>query len=291
VTDNDWLAGQFERWRPQLRSVAYGMLGSVSEADDAVQESWLRLDRSDAASINDLRGWLTTVVGRICLDMLRARGNRRESYTGIWLPEPLVASSESDPESRAILSDSVGLALMVVLDTLGPAERLAFVLHDVFGVPFDEVAEVIDRSPEAARQLASRARRRVQGAPVPDKDLNRQREVVDAFLVAARTGNMDGLLAVLDPDVVFRADQGAPYTLQPIRGADAVAARVLSTAPRFIHLASPVLVNGQAGALFSDTKAVGVIGFTVVDGLIVAIDLVADPNKLSQVNIPPYDVD
>jgi RNA polymerase sigma factor (sigma-70 family) len=291
VTDNDWLVGQFERWRPQLRSVAYGMLGSVSEADDAVQESWVRLDRSDAASINDLRGWLTTVVGRICLDMLRARGNRRESYTGIWLPEPLVASSESDPESRAILSDSVGLALMVVLDTLGPAERLAFVLHDVFGVPFDEIAEVIDRSPEAARQLASRARRRVQVAPVPDKDLNRQREVVDAFLVAARTGNMDGLLAVLDPDVVFRADQGAPYTLQPIRGADAVAARVLSTAPRFIHLASPVLVNGQAGALFSDTKAVGVIGFTVVDGLIVAIDLVADPQKLSQVNIPPYDVD
>jgi RNA polymerase sigma factor (sigma-70 family) len=291
VTDNDWLVGQFERWRPQLRSVAYGMLGSDSEADDAVQESWLRLDRSDAASINDLRGWLTTVVGRICLDMLRARGNRRESYTGIWLPEPLVASSESDPESQAILSDSVGLALMVVLDTLGPAERLAFVLHDVFGVPFDEIAEVIDRSPEAARQLASRARRRVQVAPVPDKDLNRQRKVVDAFLVAARTGNMDGLLAVLDPDVVFRADQGAPYTLQPIRGADAVAARVLSTAPRFIHLASPVLVNGQAGALFSDTKAVGVIGFTVVDGLIVAIDLVADPQKLSQVNIPPYDVD
>ena len=291
MTDNEWLVEQFERWRPQLRSVAYGMLGSVSEADDAVQESWLRLDRSDAAAINDLRGWLTTVVGRICLDMPRARGNRRESYTGTWLPEPLVASSESDPEGQAILADSVGLALMVVLDTLGPAERLAFVLHDVFGVPFEEIALVIDRSPEATRQIASRARRRVQLAPVPDKDLNRQREVVDAFLVAARTGNMDGLLAVLDPDVVFRADGGPTTQVPTTRGAKAVAARVLSTAPRFIHLASPVLVNGQAGALFSDTKAVGVIGFTIVDGLIVAIDLVADPQKLSQVNIPPYDVD
>jgi RNA polymerase sigma-70 factor (ECF subfamily) len=291
VTDDEWLVGQFERWRPQLRSVAYGMLGSVSEADDAVQESWLRLNRSDTASINDLRGWLTTVVGRICLDMLRARGNRRETYTGMWLPEPLVESSETDPESQAILADSVGLALMVVLDTLGPAERLAFVLHDVFGVPFEEIAEVIDRSPEAARQLASRARRRVQVAPVPDKDLNRQREVVDAFLVAARTGNMDGLLAVLDPDVVFRADVGPTNQLPTTHGADAVARRVLATAPRFIHLASPVLVNGQAGALFSDTKAVGVIGFTIVDGLIAAIDLVADPKKLTQVNIPPYNAD
>jgi RNA polymerase sigma-70 factor (ECF subfamily) len=291
VTDDEWLVGQFERWRPQLRSVAYRMLGSVSEADDAVQESWLRLNRSDTASINDLRGWLTTVVGRICLDMLRARGNRRETYTGMWLPEPLVESSETDPESQAILADSVGLALMVVLDTLGPAERLAFVLHDVFGVPFEEIAEVIDRSPEAARQLASRARRRVQVAPVPDKDLNRQREVVDAFLVAARTGNMDGLLAVLDPDVVFRADVGPTNQLPTTHGADAVARRVLATAPRFIHLASPVLVNGQAGALFSDTKAVGVIGFTIVDGLIAAIDLVADPKKLTQVNIPPYNAD
>jgi RNA polymerase sigma-70 factor (ECF subfamily) len=291
VTDNGWLIEQFERWRPQLRSVAYGMLGSVSEADDAVQESWLRLDRSDTAAINDLRGWLTTVVGRICLDMLRARGNRRENYTGVFLPEPLVASSESDPEAQAILADSVGLALMVVLDTLGPAERLAFVLHDVFGVPFEEIAAVIDRSPEATRQIASRARRRVQLAPVPDKDLNRQREVVDAFLVAARTGNMDGLLAVLDPDVVFRADGGPTTQVPTTRGAKAVAARVLSTAPRFIHLASPVLVNGQAGALFSDTKAVGVIGFTIVDGLIVAIDLVADPAKLTQVNIPPYNAD
>jgi RNA polymerase sigma-70 factor (ECF subfamily) len=291
VTDDEWLVGQFERWRPQLRSVAYRMLGSVSEADDAVQESWLRLNRSDTASINDLRGWLTTVVGRICLDMLRARGNRRETYTGMWLPEPLVDSSETDPESQAILADSVGLALMVVLDTLGPAERLAFVLHDVFGVPFEEIAEVIDRSPEAARQLASRARRRVQVAPVPDKDLNRQREVVDAFLVAARTGNMDGLLAVLDPDVVFRADVGPTNQLPTTHGADAVARRVLATAPRFIHLASPVLVNGQAGALFSDTKAVGVIGFTIVDGLIAAIDLDADPKKLTQVNIPPYNAD
>ncbi|MGZ4637697.1 MAG: RNA polymerase sigma factor SigJ [Actinomycetes bacterium] len=290
MDDKEWLAVQFERWRPQLRGVAYGMLGSVCEADDAVQESWLRLDRSDTASINDLRGWLTTVVGRICLDMLRARKRRHEDYVGTWLPEPLVASSESDPEGQAVLADSVGLALMVVLDTLGPAERLSFVLHDVFGIAFDEIAEVIDRSPEAARQLATRARRRIQAAPVPDRDLHRQRQVVDAFLVAARTGDMDGLLAVLAPDVVFRADHGAPHTVKPIRGADAVARRVLTTAPRFIHLASPVLVNGQAGALFSDTKAVGVIGFTIVDGLIVAIDLVADPEKLTQVDVPPYGV-
>ncbi len=288
MDDKDWLAGQFQRWRPQLRGVAYGMLGSVSEADDAVQESWLRLNRSDNAAINDLRGWLTTVVGRICLDMLRARRNSREDYTGSWLPEPLVASSESDPEAEAVLADSVGMALMVVLDTLAPAERLAFVLHDVFGVPFDEISSVLDKTPEAARQLASRARRRVQAAPVPDQDLNRQREVVDAFLIAARTGNLDALLAVLDPDVVFRADHGALPGMPPLRGAGAVARRVLTTAPRFIHLASPVIVNGQAGALFSDTKAVGVIGFTVVNGLIVEIDLVTDPAKLTQVQIPPY---
>jgi RNA polymerase sigma factor (sigma-70 family) len=288
MDDKEWLAGQFERWRPQLRGVAYGMLGSVSEADDAVQESWLRLDRSDDAAINDLRGWLTTVVGRICLDMLRARRNSRVNYPGTWLPEPLVASSESDPEAEAVMADSVGLALMVVLDTLPPNERLAFVLHDVFGVPFDEIAEVVDRSPQAVRKLASRARRRVQAAPVPDRDLKRQREVVDAFLVAARTGNLAALLAVLDPDVVFRTDSGALHGVAPIRGADAVARRVLTTAPHFIHLASPVIVNGQAGALFSDTKAVGVIGFTIIDDRIVAIDLVADPAKLTQVQIPPY---
>lgn len=288
MDDKEWLAGQFERWRPHLRGVAYGMLGSVSEADDAVQESWLRLDRSDDAAINDLRGWLTTVVGRICLDMLRARRNSRVNYPGTWLPEPLVASSEADPEAEAVMADSVGLALMVVLDTLPPSERLAFVLHDVFGVPFDEIAVVLDRSPQAARQLASRARRRVQAAPVPDRDLKRQRQVVDAFLVAARTGNLDALLAVLDPDVVFRADSGSLHGVSPIHGAAAVARRVLTTAPHFIHLASPVLVNGQAGALFSDTKAVGVIGFTIVDERIVAIDLVADPAKLTQIRIPPY---
>jgi RNA polymerase sigma factor (sigma-70 family) len=288
MDDKEWLAGPFKRWRPQLRGVAYGMLGSVSEADDAVQESWLRLDRSDDAAINDLRGWLTTVVGRICLDMLRARRNSRVNYPGTWLPEPLVASSESDPEAEAVMADSVGLALMVVLDTLPPNERLAFVLHDVFGVPFDEIAEVVDRSPQAVRKLASRARRRVQAAPVPDRDLKRQRQVVDAFLIAARTGNLDALLAVLDPDVVFRTDSGALHGVAPIRGADAVARRVLTTAPHFIHLASPVIVNGQAGALFSDTKAVGVIGFTIIDDRIVAIDLVADPAKLTQVQIPPY---
>ena len=291
MTDKAWLANQFEQWRPQLRGVAYGMLGSVSEAEDAVQESWLRLDRSDSAAINDLRGWLTTVVGRICLDMLRARKHQREDFMGSRLPEPLVASSEPDPEAEAILADSVGLALMVVLDTLGPTERLAFVLHDVFGVPFDEIALVLDRTPEAARQLASRARRRVQAAPVPDQDLSRQRHVVDAFLVAARTGNLDALLAVLDPGVVFRADIGPLSVELPIHGAEAVARRVLSTAPYFIHLASPVTVNGQAGALFSDTKAVGVVAFNIVNGLIVEIDLVADPAKLTQVQIPRFDGD
>lgn len=286
MDDREWLAGEFESWRPHLRSVAYGMLGSMTEAEDAVQECWIRLDRNDAATVNDLRSWLTTVVGRICLDMLRARRVRRENYVGSWLPEPIVElGSHQDPEHEAVLADSVGLALLVVLDTLSPAERLAFVLHDVFGLPFADIAGIVDRSPQAARQLAARARRRVRTAPTPDADLPRQRVVVDAFLNAARTGDMNGLLAVLDPEVIFRADVGTgrPIARYPIIGAKAVAESVLASAPRFINLAKPAIVNGQAGAIFADRRPVGVIGFTIVHDRIFAIDLVTDPEKLQRI--------
>jgi RNA polymerase sigma-70 factor (ECF subfamily) len=286
VEDRERLAAQFGALRPRLQSVAYSILGSVGDAEDAVQECWLRLDRSDASRVADLQGWLTTVVGRICLDMLRRRRNRRESQFGEWLPEPIVESEHSHPEHEVLVADSIGLALLVVLETLTPAERLAFVLHDVFGVPFDEIAPVVDRTPQAARQLAARARRRVQAAPKPDPDLARQRQVVDAFLAATRAGDMRGLLEVLDPDVVFRADVGVAVTgpTFPVVGAQAVVERVLQTAPRFAPHATPAIVNGQAGAVFApDGRPVGVIGFTVVNGLIVAIDLIADPDKLRRV--------
>jgi RNA polymerase sigma factor (sigma-70 family) len=286
VDDKEWLAGRFDAFRPRLQTVAYSILGSRSEAEDAVQECWLRLDRSDASSVEDLQGWLTTVVGRICLDMLRRRRTRAERQFGDWLPEPIVEVDDGNPESQALLADSVGLALLVVLETLSPAERLAFVLHDVFGVPFQDVARVLERTPQAARQLASRARRRVQAAPTPDPDLARQRVVVDAFLAAARGGDMRGLLEVLDPDVVFRADAGglAAGAAFPVVGAEAVAARVLQTAPRFISHVVRAVVNGQAGAVFAPRgQARGVIGFTVVDGRIAAIDLIADPAKLRNV--------
>jgi len=286
VEDREWLAGEFETLRPRLQSVAYSILGSLSDAEDAVQECWLRLDRSDATNVADLQGWLTTVVGRICLDMLRRRRNRRESQFGDWLPEPIVEAGDTDPEHQVVVADSLGLALLVVLETLTPAERLAFVLHDVFGVPFDQIAPVVDRTPEAARQLAARARRRVQAAPTPDPDLARQRKVVDAFLAAARSGDMQGLLAVLDPEVVFRADGGVAGVgaTFPVVGAQAVVDRVLQTAPRFAPHATAATVNGQAGAVFApDGRAVGVIGFTVVNDRIVAIDLIADPEKLRRV--------
>jgi RNA polymerase sigma factor (sigma-70 family) len=287
VTDKEWLAGQFEQLRPRLHTVAYSILGSISDAEDAVQECWLRLDRTDASTVADLQGWLTTVVGRICLDMLRRRRTRPERHYGDWLPEPIVEVDDAGPESQVLLADTVGLALLVVLETLSPAERLAFVLHDVFGVPFDDIARVVDRTPEAARQLATRARRRVQAAPTPDPDLARQRSVVDAFLAAARNGDMRRLLEVLDPDVVFRADAGAlpAGAAFPVSGAEAVAVRVLQTAPRFIAHTAPALVNGQAGAVFApDGRTLGVIGFTVVAGRIVAIDLIADPAKLRRLD-------
>jgi RNA polymerase sigma-70 factor (ECF subfamily) len=267
------------------------MLGTVSEAQDAVQEAWLRLDRSDPGGIGDLRGWLTTVVGRISLDMLRARKARRENYPGSWLPEPLVEDSADDgPEHQAMLADSLGLALLVVLDTLSPAERLSFVLHDVFAVPFDDIAQIMDRTPESARQLASRARRRVQAAPQPDRDITRQRRVVDAFLAAAQGGDFEALLQVLDPDVVFRMDLGpaSPLAHPPLAGAGPLARQILATAPRFAHLAQPVLVNGQAGALFGTRdEPIAVIGFTIVGGRIAALNLIADQDKLRHLTIQP----
>ena len=233
MNERDWLAERFEEHRPQLRNVAYRMLGSVSESEDAVQEAWLRLSRNGGDGVENLGGWLTTVVGRVSLDMLRARRARREDYAGSWLPEPIVAvDGEPTPEDEAMIADSVGLALLVVLETLTPAERLAFVLHDMFAVSFEEIAPIVGRSPSAARQLASRGRRRVRGvAPVPDVDLAHQREVVDAFLAASRSGDFDALLAVLDPDVVFRVDAGAgsPLERPPVTGAEAVARTVART--------------------------------------------------------------
>src|SRR5438552_9548751 len=242
VSKRDLVTDEFERHRTHLRAVAYRMLGSVSEAEDAVQEAWLRLDRSDTRAVTNLGAWLTTVVGRVCLDMLRARRARREDYVGTWLPEPIVSvETDENPEQEALLADSVGLALLVVLETLNPAERLAFVLHDMFGIPFEEIAPIVDRSPEAARQLASRARRRVRGvAPVPDPDLARQREVVDAFLAAAREGDFDALVAVLDPDVVMRIDRG-PLPVgasREIRATAAVVEQVKSFA-RLARFARP----------------------------------------------------
>jgi len=289
TSERDWLADRFQAYRPQLRALAYRMLGSLREADDAVQETWLRLDRSDAAAINDLRTWLSTVAGRVCLDMLRSRKASREYYAGSWLPEPMIGADPAEgPEQQAVLADSVGLALLVVLEALTPAERLAFVLHDVFDVPFEQIAPVVDRTPQAARQLASRARRRIQRAPVPDPDPGRQRRAVNAFLAAARHGDFDALVAVLDPDVVFRADLGPGSPRQPLHGARPVARHVLAVAPRFAGLASPITVNGTAGALFGRPgDPIAVIAFTVTHGRIAAIDLISDPDKLGA--LPPHD--
>ncbi len=280
---NEWLAERFEANRTHLRAVAYRMLGSLSEADDAVQESWLRLSRSDTSVIENLGGWLTTVVARVCLDMLRSRESRREEPLDVHVPDPIVSLEDGiDPENEALLADSVGLALLVVLDTLTPAERLAFVLHDVFSMPFDEIAPVVGRSPTAARQLASRARRRVQGAAtVPDADLTLQREVVDAFLAASRGGNFDALLAVLDPDVVLRIDSGTVPVgaSREVRGASAVAKQFVGRA----QAAQPALVNGAAGAIAaSGGQLYAVLGFTIKGGKIVEIDIIADPARLSQ---------
>lgn len=266
------------------------MLGSVSEADDAIQEAWLRLDRSDPAGTDDLRGWLTVVVGRICLDILRRRRSRREQLAGSWLPEPILGMpDDSDPERDTVMADSVGLALLVVLESLTPAERLSFVLHDVFGVSFEEIAPVVERSPAAARQLASRARRRVRAeAPEPDADIAVQRRAVDAFLAAARDGDFEALLRVLDPDVVLRVDGGpnAPrvFAQPPLVGAETVA----HAAENFrggAGLAEPVIVNGAAGLLVRFPARSLVAAFTVAGGRIVEIDLIADPEKLRGINV------
>lgn len=286
MIDETWLVDQFERHRARLRAVAYRMLGSVSEADDAVQEAWLRLHRSADTEIENLAGWLTTVVGRVCLDMLRARRARHEVYVGTWLPEPVVSDGDSaNPEQQSLLADSVGLALLVVLETLSPAERLAFVLHDTFAVPFEQIAPMVERTPEATRQLASRARRRVRGvSSVPDPDLNRQRRVVDAFLAAARAGDFDRLLEILHPDVVFRVDRGrSGATVPPVlTGVEAVARQVADQGPRYAPSCHPALVNGSAGIIVRGTRGpIGVVGMTVVDGRITEIDLILDPDKLA----------
>ena len=289
--EREWLAERFEEHRTRMGAVAYRMLGSLSEADDAVQEAWLRLSRSDAGEIENLGGWLTTVVARVSLNMLRSRATRREEPFGMHIPDPIVDPADgTDPEHEALVADSVGLALLIVLETLSPAERLAFVLHDVFAMPFGEIAQIMDRSPDSARQLASRARRRVQAAPQPDRDVARQRRVVDAFLAAARAGDFAALVEVLDPDVVFRMDLGPDPSLArpPLAGAGAVAGHVLSTAPRFVNLARPVLVNGEAGALFGPhDDPVAVIGFTIAGGRIAELNLVADPAKLRHLTIEP----
>src|SRR3989440_4037953 len=264
MTEMNWQTEEFERNRRHLQAVAYRMLGSASEAEDAVQEAWLRLSRSDTEAVENLAGWLTTVVARVSLDMLRSRRARREDY--VALPEPIV-TIENEPEDEAVLADSVGLALLVVLDALTPAERLAFVLHDMFGVAFDEIAAILDRSEAATRQLASRARRRVRGAtPRTDPDLREQRRVIDAFLAASRAGDFEALLEVLDPDVVFRIDAGgvAPRARPPVEGAEAVARQVVARGTPFAPLARPALVNGAAGGVMGrGARPFAVVGFTV----------------------------
>jgi RNA polymerase sigma factor (sigma-70 family) len=285
MDEHDWLAKRFEENRTHLRAVAHRMLGSSSEADDAVQECWLRLSRSDTSGIQNLGGWLTTVVARVCLDMLRSRKSRREEPLGTHAPEPIVSADGIDPEHEALLADSIGPALLVVLETLAPAERVAFVLHDMFAVPFDQVAPILGRSPPAARQLASRARRRVRGAgKTHDADLTRQREVGDAFLAASRDGNLDALLAVLDPDVVLRADGEAVRmgASSEVRGAQAVADTFKGRA----QAAQPALVNGAVGAAWAPCGRPRVVfGFAIAHGKIVEIDLLADPVHLRQIDL------
>ncbi len=285
MDERDWLAGRFEENRPHLRAVAFRMLGSMSEAEDAVQESWLRLSRSDTSDVENLSGWLTTVVARVSLDMLRSRKSRREDPLELDRPDPIVSPADgTDPEHEALLADSVGPALLVVLDTLPPAERLAFVLHDLFAVPFDEIADIVRRSPAAARQLASRARRRVQGVTPPDGDRSRQREVVDAFLAASRGGDFDALLALLDPDVVLRADSAA--VLAGAAGEVVGAAAVAGTFSGRARVARPAVIDGAAGAVWAPGgKPRVVFGFTIAHGKIVEIELLADPTRLGELDL------
>jgi RNA polymerase sigma factor (sigma-70 family) len=295
MREGDWQAERFEEHRSHLRAVAYRMLGSMTEADDAVQDAWLRFNRADTARVENLGGWLTTVVARVCLNMLRARKSHREQSleANPRLPEPIISrENELDPEQEVLLGDAVGLAMLVVLETLAPAERVAFVLHDVFGVPFNEIAPIVGRRPPAARQLASRARRRVRGkTTVPDADLAQQWAVVDAFVAASRNGDFEALLAVLDPDVVVRADAGplAPAAPRVVRGATTVAAQAL-TFRRLATGARPALVNGAAGlVVMRDGRHFSVMGFTVSGGRIVEIDILVDPARLRDLDLSVLD--
>lgn len=288
--ERDWLAQRFQERRPRLQAIAYRMLGSLAESEDAVQDAWLRLSRSGADKVENLDGWLTTVVARVCLNVLRARRQRTNESSGVHLPDPVIGrEGDENPEQEQLLADSVGLALLVVLDTLEPVERLAFVLHDMFDLAFDEIGPLVGRSPTAARQLASRARRRVRGAAPaePDRDLVRQREVVDAFFAAARGGDFDSLVAVLDPDVILRTDGGSgrPQLTTVLRGASAVAQRALQFAsPSVSH--RPALVNGGAGVVVTiGGRPFSVMGFTIVAGKIVEIDTIADPERLRTLDL------
>ena len=289
---DEWLVGHFERYRPHLRAVAYRMLGSLTEADDAVQDTWVRLSRSRAEDVENLGGWLTTIVARVCLNMLRSRNHRREEPLAVHMPDPVVsAEGELQPEEQALLADSVGLALLVILDTLTPDERLAFVLHDMFELPFREIARVLGRTPAAAKQLASRARHRVKGAEIPaDPDLARQREVVDAFFAAARQGDFEALVAVLHPDVLLRADTGARHAGASLRihGSAAVAKLVIRGMRRWLAVAvtelRPVLVNGSAGVVVTmDGQPNTVISFTVAERKIAGIDAIVDPERARKI--------
>jgi RNA polymerase sigma factor (sigma-70 family) len=287
MTDSDLIVSAFEEQRPHLRAVAYRVLGSTSEADDAVQEAWLRLDRSDAETIENLGGWLTTVVARICLNMLRSRNSRREHPLDIHVPDPIVDPIDgTDPEHEALLADSVGIAMLMVLETLNPAERLAFVLHDMFGVPFEEIAPIVDRTPDAARQLASRGRRRLRAAnPSPAPDLDAQREVVEAFVAAAREGDFDRLVNVLHPDVVLRADFGPDREASEVRGAEAVIAQARTFAEMGArgHI---VRVNGGVGTVaFLDGELLSVGAMLVREGQIVEVDFLGDPARLAQLDL------
>ena len=288
MDQQEWLAGQFEEQRPHLRAVAYRMLGSLAEADDAVQDAWLRLSRADTSEVENLRAWLTTIVARVALNMLRSRRTRREQSLDVHVPDPIVDPADgTDPEHEALLADSVGLALLVVLETLTPAERLAFVLHDMFAVPFEEIAPIVERSPEATRQLASRGRRRVRGAaPVPDADLQAQWEVVEAFQAAARKGDFDALVAVLDPDVVLRADGGTTGLSRHVQGARAVAGQALFWERQAALTLRRALVNGLPGVVaIRDGKPFSVGAFTVENGRIVEIDFLADPERIARLDL------
>jgi RNA polymerase sigma factor (sigma-70 family) len=288
MNENEWLADRFEEHRPRLRATAYRMLGSLPEADDAVQDAWLRVNRAGADDVENLGGWLTTIVARVCLNVLRSRNARREESLDAHIPDPVVSTERGrQPEDEALLADSVGLALLVVLDTLSPEERLAFVLHDMFQLPFSEIAPMVGRSPGAARQLASRARRRVNGAqiPAPDPDLARQRKVVGAFFRATRGGEFDSLVALLDPNVVLRSDYGGrrPAAPKVIHGAAAVARQALIGALPGAEL-HPALVNGTAGMVITvHGRPFAVMGFTVTEGKIIEIDAIADPERVGRI--------